>query len=166
MDALTRVWGAVAALGAALIALAVGAAATPWVAVPMLAAGVAQGVVAVTALQGRRWPAAAVLLPMLTPTVVWLAALLVAPETAATLPMAPLLAETVLALGAGALLLVRPTAAIDAKPLVTVLGLLSAAAVVATVATTALAGTNAGAFAVPHGEHGLAVDGHDGHGGH
>ncbi|WP_306231201.1 hypothetical protein [Agrococcus beijingensis] len=163
MDALTRVWGAVAALGAALIALAVGAAATPWVAVPLLAAGVAQAVVGVIALQGRRWPSVAVLTPMLVPTVVWLAALLAVPETAAALPMAPLLAETVLALGAGALLLLRRPSDAEPKPLATVLGLLSAAAVVATVATTALAGTNAGAFAVPHGEHGLTVQEHSGH---
>ena len=54
MDALMRMTGAVAALGAALIALAVGAASVPWLAVPLLAAGVGQAAVAVLALRGGR----------------------------------------------------------------------------------------------------------------
>jgi len=163
MAALTRIWGAVAALGAALIALAVGAAAVPWIAVPMVAAGIAQAVIAVAALRGTRWHPSIVLVPLLLPTIVWLGALLAVPEAASSLPMAPLLAESTLALGAAALLLLRRTHDDEPRPIHTVLGLLSSAAVVATIATTALAGTNAGQFAQPHGEHGIAVEEHGGH---
>lgn len=164
MGALTRMWGAVAALGAALIALAVGAAATPWLAVPMLVAGVGQAVIAVAALRGSSWRAGVVLTPLVMPTALWLGALLAAPESAASLPLPPMLAESTLALGAAALLLVRRVGEDEPKPLLAVLGLLSASAVVATIATTALAGTTAGAFAQPHGEHGIVID--DEHSGH
>ena len=173
MDALMRIWGAVAALGAALIALAVGAAAAPWIAVPVLAAGAAQAALAVVALRGRRLATAAVVAPLLTPTVVWLVALTAAPAAAATLPLGPMLAETALGLGAAALLAARRHRVAEPKPLLGVLALLSASAVVATVATTAISGTRAGDFAQPHGEHGTAVESpatgpaelqeHDGH---
>lgn len=163
MTALTRTWGAVAALGAALIALAVGAAAVPWLAVPMLAAGVGQAVVAVTALRGTRVPAWLVVSPLVLPTLLWLGTLLAAPATAAALPFPPLLAESVLALGAAALLLVRRGEEHEPGPLLTVLGLLSSAAAVGAITTAALAGTHAGDFAQPHGEHGIVETGHSGH---
>jgi|GEM_PF-6638316 len=160
MAALARIWGAVAALGAALIALAVGAAAVPWVAVPMVAAGVAQAIVAVAALRGSRWRAGLVLPPLLLPTIVWLAAIVAAPEVASSLPMAPLLAESTLALGAASLLLLRRSSEADSRTMHAVLGLLSSAAVVATITTVALAGTNAGQFAQPHGVHAPVVQEH------
>lgn len=164
MAALTRMWGAVAALGAALIALAVGAAATPWLAVPMLAAAAGQLAVCVAALRGTRWPAGLVAVPLALPTLLWLGALLFAPTDAATLPFAPLLAESTLALGAAALLLIRRGHDDEATPGLTVVGLLTSAAAVAAITTAALSGTHAGAFAQPHGEHGIAVDAE--HGGH
>ncbi|MGC5077500.1 hypothetical protein [Agrococcus sp. DT81.2] len=164
MAALTRMWGAVAALGAALIALAVGAAATPWLAVPMLAAGLGQLAVCVAALRGTRWHAGLVAVPLALPTLLWLGALLLAPAEASSLPFAPLLAESTLALGAAALLLRRRTADDDTSPGLMIVGLLTSAAAVAAITTTALAGTHAGAFAQPHGEHGIVVDAE--HGGH
>ncbi|MGM1029866.1 MAG: hypothetical protein ACQEWM_08350 [Actinomycetota bacterium] len=164
MAALARMWGAVAALGAALIALAVGAAATPWLAVPMLAAGAGQAAVFVAALRGSRWRPGLVAVPLLLPTLLWLGTLLVAPAEAASLPFAPLLAESALAIGAAALLLAGRQHDAEASPGLTVLGLLTSAAAVAVVTTMALSGTHAGAFAQPHGEHGIAVD--DTHSGH
>lgn len=164
MAALARMWGAVAALGAALIALAVGAAAAPWLAVPMLAAGAGQAAVSVASLRGSRWPVALVAIPLLLPTLLWLCALLVAPGEAASLPFAPMLAESALALGAAALLLVRRRHDEEAKPGLTVLGLLTSAGAVGVVTTLALSGTHAGTLAQPHGEHGIAIV--DEHGGH
>ena len=157
MTALTRMWGAVAALGAALIALAVGAAATPWLAVPMLAAGAGQLAVSVAALRGSRLRSALTAIPLAAPTLLWLGTLLFAPAEAASLPFAPLLAEATLALGSAALLLQRRGVVDEATPALVVVGLLSSAAVVAVVTTVALSGTSAGTFAQPHGvvvEHG------------
>ncbi|MCH1882787.1 hypothetical protein [Agrococcus sp. ARC_14] len=149
-----RIIGAVAALGAALIALAVGAAAAPVAAVPLLASGIAQAVIAVLALRGTRLPVAVVLLPLTVPTLVWLGALMVMPDGTAVLPLGPMLAESGLALAAAALI-ARPSRSMSApRPLAAVLSLLGSAAVVAAVATAALAGTEAGQHAVPHGEHG------------
>ncbi|GAA1417694.1 hypothetical protein [Agrococcus citreus] len=163
MTALTRMWGAVAALGAALIAVAVGAAAVPWLAVPMLAAGAGQAAVAVAALRGTRWPAWVVVTPLALPTLLWLGALLASPPAAASLPFAPLLAESALALGTAALLLVRRGDTEEPRPLLAVLGLLTSAAAVAVVTTLALSGTHAGEFAQPHGEHGIVETEHAGH---
>lgn len=177
MDALVRMVGSVTALGAALIALAVGAApsaltAAPWLAVPLLACAVGQAVVAVLLL---RWPGSwarrdaraprdargpfATLL-LLAPTLVWLAGLAAAPDAAATVPLGPMLAHSALALGAAALLARRggAQASQEPRPLTALLSLAATAAVVATVATTALAGTEAGLHAVPHGEHGGVTD--------
>lgn len=163
MTALTRTWGAVAALGAALIALAVGAAAVPWLAVPMLAAGAGQAAVAVSALRGGRWPAWLVLTPLALPTLLWLGTLLAAPAAASALPLPPLLAQSALALGSAALLLVRREDDAEPGPLLTVLGLLTSAAAVGAITTAALAGTHAGDFAQPHGQHGIVETGHGGH---
>ncbi|HET8867266.1 MAG TPA: hypothetical protein VFM87_02960, partial [Agrococcus sp.] len=121
MDALMRMTGAVAALGAALIALAVGAASVPWLAVPLLAAGVGQAAVAVLALRGGRLHdprlhSAAVLAPLVAPTLAWLGALLAAPEAAAGMPLGPMLAETALALSAAAML-ARPSGPIPSQRL-------------------------------------------------
>ncbi|MCR8670911.1 hypothetical protein NWP09_07100, partial [Agrococcus sp. HG114] len=104
------------------------------------------------------------------PTLAWLAALLLAPAAAESLPLGPMLAESALALSA-AVLLARAAAPAAARPLPTMLALLASSAVVATVTTAALAGTHAGRFAVAHGEHGapapaappLDVDEHGGH---
>lgn len=161
MDALQRMVGSVTALGAALIALAVGAAgsmllATPWIAVPLLAAGVGQAGIAVLALRGGRLPVTTVLAPLAVPTLVWLGTLALTPEAATGLPLGPMLAETALALVSAALL-ARPLRGRDRGepgPLAALLSLTAAAGIVAAVATMALAGTEAGRFAVPHGEHG------------
>ncbi len=165
-----RMSGAVAALGAALIALAVGAApstlaAAPWLAVPLVAAGGAQALVAVLALRGApldgrpRMPRAAALVPLALPTVAWIGALMAAPAAATLLPLGPMLAETALALAAAVLLAghrrARPA---EPRPLPALLSLTASAAVVAVIATAALAGTEAGRFAVPHGEHGAHSD--------
>lgn len=163
MASLAQLGGAVAALGAALIALAVGAAAEPWLAVPLLAAGVGQSVICVLALRGARPAIAAVAVPLLLPTLVWLATLLVVRDPAAALPLGPMLVESALALTAAGLLARRPRASADPAPLAALLVLVGAAVVVAPVATLALTGTNAGAFAQPHGEHGIVLDEHGGH---
>lgn len=139
MDALMRMSGAVAALGAALIALAVGPApavmsAAPWIAVPMLAAGVGQAVLAVAAMRGSRLAAGAVLAPLALPTVAWLFALVAVPQAATSLPMGPMLAESLLALGAAALLGARRRPSGEPKALPTVLSLIGSAAVVAVIA--------------------------------
>lgn len=163
MASLTQLGGAIAALGAALIALAVGAAAPLWLAVPLLAAGAGQAVVSVLALRGARLPIAAVAAPLLLPTLAWLATLLVVRDPAASLPLGPMLAESALALIAAGLLARRSRASAEPAPIAALLVLVGAAAVVAPVATLALTGTHAGAFAQPHGEHGLVLDEHSGH---
>lgn len=170
MDALMRISGAVAALGAALIAIAVGAAAVPWLAVPLVAAGVGQLAVAVAALRGWRWRLGAVVAIVAAPTALWLVALLASPAAAVSVPIGPMLAEGLLALGAIAALLADRRMAADPedgaaepRPLAALLSLAAVATVVAAVATPALAGTHAGSLAVPHGEHGLALDEHSGH---
>ncbi|MBO1769027.1 hypothetical protein [Agrococcus sp. TF02-05] len=165
MASLTQLCGAIAALGAALIALAVGAAAPLWLAVPLLAAGAGQAVVSVLALHGARLPLAAVAAPLLLPTLAWLATLLVVRDAAATLPLGPMLAESALALTAAGLLARRPRTDDAPGPIAALLVLVGAAVVVAPVATIALTGTHAGAFAQPHGEHGavLEVEEHVGH---
>ena len=168
MDALLRMVGSVTALGAALIALAVGAAPVvslgmPWLAVPLLAAGLAQGAAAVLGLRGRRFPPLAVLAAFGLPTAVWIGTLWLMPTATAGLPFGPMLAETGLALVATALLGRRARRVQEPGPLASLLSLTASAAVVAAVATTALAGTQAGEFAVPHGEHGIALDEHGHH---
>jgi hypothetical protein len=163
MTALLRMAGSVSALGAALIALAVGAApsalaAVPWLALPLVAAGIGQGAVAVLALRGRALPAVAVLGPLALPTVAWVAALAALPAAAAVLPLGPMLGESALALGAAALLAHRRPPSLDEpRALPGLLSIAASATIVAAVATAALAGTDAGRYAVPHGEH-------DGHG--
>ncbi|SDR70027.1 hypothetical protein [Agrococcus carbonis] len=169
MDALLRPAGAVAALGAALIAIAVGAAAplwaaASWLALLVLAGGAAQLAVAVLALRGRRLRAGAVALALGTPTLAWLAGL-VAGGAASAVPLVPMLAGSALALGAS-LALCRPSrrasheaqhARAEPRPLAALGVLAAASAVVATVTTGALAGTEAGAFAQPHGAHGAGT---------
>jgi hypothetical protein len=172
MDALLRPAGAVAALGAALIAIAVGAgaplwAAAWWLALLVLAGGAAQLAVAVLALRGRRLRPGAAALALGAPTLAWLVGLVVG--AAAAVPLVPMLAASSLGLSAilvlcrparpGASAARRPPAA-EPRPLA-VLGVLAAAsAVVAAVTTGALAGTEAGAFAQPHGEHGAGATEH------
>lgn len=168
MSALLRMTGSVTALGSALIALAVGAAPSlttgaPWLAVPLLAAGVGQALVAVIALRGRTLPSAAVLTALAVPTLVWVGALALAPQQSVGLPLGPMLAETCLALAAAAMLGRQRSAAGEPKALPALLALVGSAAVVAVVATTALAGTEAGQFAVPHGEHGIVIEDHGHH---
>lgn len=159
MAALLRMTGSVTALGSALIALAVGAGPTlsagaPWLAVPLLAAGVAQAIVAVLALRGRRLAASAVLAAFAVPTLVWVGALAVPTEQVGGLPLGPMLGETGLALVAAVVLSRQARTTAEPGALPAVLSLLASAAVVAAVATASLAGTEAGQFAVPHGEHG------------
>lgn len=160
MAALLRMAGSVSALGAALIALAVGAApsaltAVPWLALPLVAAGLGQSVVAVLALRGRPLPAVAVLGPLALPTVAWVGALAALPGAAAVLPLGPMLGESALALGAAALLARPRSRSVDEPRAVpALLSLAASATIVAAVATAALAGTEAGRYAVPHGEHG------------
>ncbi|QUW19008.1 hypothetical protein [Agrococcus sp. Marseille-Q4369] len=165
MASLAQLGGAIAALGAALIALAVGAAAPLWLAVPLLAAGVGQAIVSVLALRGAKLAVAAVAAPLLLPTLAWLATLLLVRDPAASLPLGPMLAESALALTAAGLLARRSRATRAPAPIASLLVLVGAAVVVAPVATIALTGTHAGAFAQPHGEHGvvLDVDEHVGH---
>lgn len=159
MAALLRMTGSVTALGSALIALAVGAGPSlsqgaPWLAVPLLAAGAAQAVVAVVALRGRRLVASAVLAAFAVPTLVWVAVLAVPTEGVAGLPLGPMLGETGLALVAAVVLSRQAHTTAEPRALPAMLSLLATAGVVAAIATAALAGTEAGRFAVPHGEHG------------
>ncbi|WP_405218226.1 hypothetical protein [Agrococcus sp. Ld7] len=161
MSALLRMTGSVTALGSALIALAVGAGPTlslgaPWLSVPLLAAGAAQAVVAVLALRGKRLASSAVLAAFAVPTLVWVGTLAVPTEQVGGLPLGPMLGETVLALVAAVVLSRQSRATAEPRALPAVLSLLASAGVVAAVATAALAGTEAGQFAVPHGEHGGA----------
>lgn len=158
MAALLRMTGSVTALGSALIALAVGAGPSlsqgaPWLAVPLLAGGAAQALVAVLALRGRQLAAPAVLAAFAVPTLVWVAALAV-PTEAGGLPLGPMLGETALALVAAVVLSRQAHTTAEPRALPAVLSLLATAGVVAAVATASLAGTEAGQFAVPHGEHG------------
>lgn len=159
MAALLRMTGSVTALGSALIALAVGAGPTlslgaPWLAVPLLAAGAAQGVVAVLAMRGKRLAPLGVLAAFALPTLVWVGALALPISQVGGLPLGPMLGETGLALVAAVALSRQASTTTEPSALPAVLSLLASAAVVAAVATASLAGTEAGQFAVPHGEHG------------
>ncbi|WP_413319521.1 hypothetical protein AA0Z99_03560 [Agrococcus sp. 1P02AA] len=158
-----RLAGAVLALGSALIAIAVGAGSSAWLGAPLLAAGIGQALAGVLALRGRPAPQLLVLLALIAPTVVWVGVLAIAPEPATALPAWPMLAETALALSAAPMLARRAISVVEPRPLPALLALVLSASVVAVVATTALAGTDAGRFAVPHGEHGLTVEDHEHH---
>ncbi|WP_347757030.1 hypothetical protein [Agrococcus sp. ProA11] len=156
--------GSVTALGSALIALAVGAGPTlsvgaPWLAVPLLVAGVAQAIISVLALRGKRLATTAVLAVFAIPTLVWVGTLVAPIGQIGGLPLGPMLGETGLALVAAVLLSRQARTTAEPSALPAVLSLLASAAVVAAVATASLAGTEAGRFAVPHGEHGAVHDG-------
>ncbi|WP_072313752.1 hypothetical protein [Agrococcus sp. Marseille-P2731] len=163
MAAALRMAGAILALGSALIALAVGAGSVPWLGAPLLAAGVGQAVAAVLVLRGRSASPLLALLALIAPTAVWVGVLALAAEPATALPAWPMLAETALALVAAPILCRRARSSAEPRPLPALLALVLSSAVVAVVATMAFAGTEAGRFAVPHGEHGLTIEDHGHH---
>lgn len=156
-----RLFGAVAAVGAALIVLAVGAGSTLWSALLLVPAGIAQAVTGVAALRQQTWavkPAGVLLL--VAPVFIWLGSLLFQQTGIVALPM---FTATLLSTGAAVSLILtsrHPLPFQQTEQGGVFLGvLLVISAVVAGLVTPALAGTNAGAYATPHG-HQLVTSDH------
>ncbi len=165
MTALAPVCLAFAAFGAALIHLAVGASATAPLAVILVGLGVAElGWGALVLLRNRVVAARTTLALTLAPVLVWGGiagmgdGLGLAPETLG-LPFFPLAVASVftLAIAAGVALdrrsIGRPLPQTAGHGRRYLLGLVSAGVIVAGLTTPALAATEAGGQAVPHGSH-------------
>ena len=159
-----RVWPALASWGAGLIHFAVAAAAPLPLLVAFAALGAAEFAWGVAALRANR-----VVLPRTT-LIVAVAALgaSVAVALAGVMAWLPLLCSSVMVVfvAAAAALVVRrrsqgrgAAASAPARPGRTLAGFVVGAALVAALTTRALAATDAGQYAVPHGE----MPGHHGH---
>lgn len=178
MGPVTSAWVAFAALGAGLVhlALVVGA---PWpVATALLLLGAAELIWGVSALRAGRPPLPRVALAVaIAPIAAWMATLALSaavpmPDAVAALRPLPLAATTLLGLIAAVSLGAqlrreRDGAAVAARDAPSqpehagryLVGMLAGALVVAALVTPALAGTEAGLYAQPHGEHpGLDLD--------
>lgn len=161
-----RVWPALASWGAGLIHFAVAAAAPLPLLVAFAALGAAEFAWGVASLRANR-----VVLPRTT-LIVAVAALAasVAVALAGVMAWLPLLCSSVMVVfvAAAAALVVRrrsqgrvaaASAPAPARPGRTLAGFVAGAALVAALTTPALAATDAGQYAVPHGE----MPGHHGH---
>jgi hypothetical protein len=159
-------------LGAGLIHLAIAAGSPLGAAIGMAALGVAElGWGLIVLARGTVVFPTAALLGSLAPVVLWglLATARVAGgESALTdfLPLGPLTAASLLNLAVALILAVdrrprrtRTHAESSARPGRYLLGMVLGAMAVAGIVTPALAATNAGMYAVPHGEHGTPSPG-------
>lgn len=172
MSTITRTWLAMAAVGAGLIHMALGAGAPLPLAVPLVAIAAAELTWGVVAVMRDRMPLpTAALVGALAPVAGW--ALLIAaagvagsPGLLAPLPFLPMAAATVMGLFVAVVLAVdhrrhtRTAAKADDTASAGapstgryLMGVLVGAVLVSGLTTPALAGTSAGEHAVPHGEH-------------
>lgn len=172
MTPISRLWLSSAAIGAGTIHLAVGASAPVLLMITLVGLGAAElGWGAVTLVRGRALAPGAALFGALIPVFVWgavatLGSGLGVPATATGLPLQPMATATLfdLFLAGGLAVAARraaaapePGAAATAEPggWRFLAALMLAALVVSGLTTPALAATDAGAHAVPHGSHGL-----------
>ena len=179
MSQITRTWLAFAAVGTGLIHLALVVSSPLPVGIVLTLVGLTELVWGVAAMAGTRLLAPRIALAgAVVPIVLWSIVLLVAVESsdsaiAEPLRFLPLALAALLELFAAGVLAVHirrenagdrpaPAAPSAGKYL---LGLFIGALVVAGVTTPALAATEAGQFAQPHGQHGVVVE-DGGHGGH
>ena len=179
MSQITRTWLAFAAIGTALIHLALVISSPLPVGIVLTLVGLAELVWGVAAMAGTRLLAPRIALAgAVAPIVLWSIVLLVAVESsdsavAEPLRFLPLAIAAVLELFAAGVLAVHirrendgdrpaPVTPTAGKYL---LSLFIGAFAVALLTTPALAATEAGQFAQPHGQHGVVVE-DGGHGGH
>ena len=168
MSTTTRGHVAFAAVGAGLIHLALVVGAPLPFAVAFAAVGAAELAWGVAAMAATRLPVPRVAFAgALLPPVLWACVLLgeVALGVAAPLPLLPLAAASVLGFFAAAVVGVQLRRSEPRSPRPEpgaaryLVGLFAGALVVASITTPALAATEAGRYARPHGEHsGLVVD--------
>ncbi|MCP2031297.1 hypothetical protein L1277_001388 [Okibacterium sp. HSC-33S16] len=161
---------ALTGLGAGLIHLAMGAGSPLPVAIVLVTLGLAELVWAISVLaRGRAIAPNAALVVALLPIALWGLVTVVrvvggVPGAITALPLGPLAAASLLNLAVALSLTARrraersrsarPSRARHPRPGRFLIGMLLGAAAVAGIVTPALAATNAGSFAVPHGEHG------------
>ena len=172
MTPLVRIWLAFSAIGAALIHLAVGASAPLVLGIILVGFGLTElGWGALVLIRSRLLAPGIVLGTSLGPVIVWAAAMSLhssfgLPAEAVALPLFPMLIASLFNLFlAGSLGVVRrraassepvtPSTAVESDPqgwrFLT--GLILAGFLVSGLTTPALAATDAGAHAVPHGSH-------------
>ncbi|MET0976094.1 MAG: hypothetical protein ABWX82_10540 [Leifsonia sp.] len=176
---MTRTWPPVAAVGAGLVHLAVAASAPPLLAVVLAVIGTAEITWAVAVLRAERIVLArTALVVSASSSVAWVATAFTLgavglADPAAAVPVLPLLVATAFTLFI-AIACARRVRAADAPGAGAgsdergawrfIGALASAAVIVGAMATPALAATEAGRHAVPHGEHGISFEvptGHD-----
>ena len=176
MSTIIRTHAAFAAVGAGLIHLALVVGSLPPFAVAFALVGAAELVWGVAAMAAPRLPLPrAAFAGALLPTLLWAAVLLAevalgtpAAGGAASLPLLPLAAASALGLFCAAVLGVRLRRSAPPAPRPApgaaryLVGLFAGALVVASITTPALAATEAGRYAHPHGEHSVIVDPHHG----
>ncbi len=167
MTPLTRAWLAFAAFGAGLIHLAVGAGSALPLAIPLAGLGIAELSWGVAVLhRGKVLVPRTVLAMSLAPVLVWGGSAAVMPGLGvppATLPLFPLAVASLFNLFIAVVVAIglRGAAALpeaEAAPRTDqggryVIGLLAAGLLVSGLTTPALAATEAGSHAVPHGSH-------------
>ncbi|WP_419817864.1 hypothetical protein [Glaciibacter flavus] len=164
-------WPALAALGAGLVHLAVAASAPVVLTVVLVALGIAEIGWALTVLRaGRVMAVRSTLAVAASSSAVWVAIAFTLGATgiadpADSVPLLPLAAATLFTFYI-AVEMARVTRSGKTATAATgtggrlIVGLVIGAAIVAAVATPALAATDAGKLAHPHGEHGFVAPGH------
>ncbi|MET0932754.1 MAG: hypothetical protein ABWX56_03510 [Mycetocola sp.] len=160
---------ALASLGVGLVHLAVGAGSPLFLAILLVGFGIAELGWGVALLARGRLVLPRAALPLaLAPVALWglditASVALGTSGVAAALPFGPMAAASALSLFLGAVLTfarrrsLSPRPAASARPGRYLLGMTLGAMLVAGLVTPALAGTNAGTAAVPHGEHGTST---------
>lgn len=167
MNDVSRSVMALTSLGVGLVHLAIGAGSPPLPAILLVGFGVAELAWGVAVLARGRLLLPNAALPLaLSPLLLWgldvtVAIVLGGAGATALLPFGPMAASAVLSLALGAGLAISrrraaspPPAASGSRPGRYLLGMTLGAMLVAGLVTPALAGTQAGTEAVPHGEHG------------
>lgn len=178
MSTITRGWIAFAAIGTGLIHLALVVGAPLPFGVAFAVCGATELGWGVLAMARTRLPVPrAALVGALLPLLLWIAVLLAAitldsPAVAAPLHFLPMGVATILELFAALTLVVsrrrersHPNAPASTNAAKYLIGLMIGSLVVAALTTPALAATEAGRFAKPHGEHTGFIPNSD-HGGH
>lgn len=168
MTAVVRTWLGFAALGAGLVHLALAVDAPVGLATALALFGIAEFAWGVIAFTTARPPLPSVARAIaLVPVVAWALALVSGLAFVGAVRVFPMLVASVLdlaiAIGITALLR-RPPGDRPLRPAVTLVAMFAGALVIGAVTTPALAATQAGDVAVPHGDYGdLGDSGHPGH---
>lgn len=157
MEAVVRAWLGFIALGAGLIHLALVIGSPPAVAVPLLIVGIAEFGWGVFAFTAPRLPIPrAARIGALVPILGWVVVILLGGGTGLGLRTLPMLVASLfdLAVAIGITVVLRRAAG-EARPISAARYLISMGAgalIVAALTTPALAATEAGEYAVPHGD--------------